>query len=61
MSMILSTALMLRQSFGLEHSAKKIENACDRVMNQGILTTDLGGKATTTDFTEAVITELRGA
>lgn len=61
MSMILSTAMMLRQSFGLENSAKKIEEACDRVMNQGILTTDLGGKATTTDFTEAVITELRGA
>ncbi|WP_375179973.1 3-isopropylmalate dehydrogenase [Enterococcus rotai] len=61
MSMILSAAMMLRQSFDLENSAKKIENACDRVMNQGILTTDLGGKATTTDFTKAVITELRGA
>ncbi|MBM7689911.1 3-isopropylmalate dehydrogenase [Enterococcus ureilyticus] len=61
MSMILSVAMMLRQSFGLENSAKKIEEACDRVMNQGILTTDLGGKATTTDFTEAIITELRGA
>lgn len=61
MSMILSTAMMLRQSFALDHSAKKIENACDRVMNQGVLTTDLGGSATTTDFTEAVIKELRGA
>ncbi|WP_086312291.1 3-isopropylmalate dehydrogenase [Enterococcus sp. 7F3_DIV0205] len=58
MSMILSAAMMLRQSFGLESSAKKIEDACDRVMNQGILTTDLGGTATTTDFTEAVIKEL---
>lgn len=61
MSMILSTAMMLRQSFALDHSAKKIENACDRVMNQGVLTTDLGGSTTTTDFTEAVIKELRGA
>ncbi|WP_206911701.1 3-isopropylmalate dehydrogenase [Enterococcus sp. DIV0840] len=61
MSMILSAAMMLRQSFGLENSAQKIETACDRVMNQGILTTDLGGKSTTTDFTEAVISELRGA
>ncbi|MBO0469712.1 3-isopropylmalate dehydrogenase [Enterococcus sp. DIV0242_7C1] len=61
MSMILSAAMMLRQSFGLERSAQKIEAACDRVMNQGILTTDLGGKATTTEFTEAVLTELRGA
>lgn len=61
MSMILSTAMMLRQSFALEHSAEKIENACERVMNQGILTIDLGGSATTTDFTNAVIKELRGA
>ncbi|MEI5991671.1 3-isopropylmalate dehydrogenase [Enterococcus termitis] len=61
MSMILSVAMMLRQSFGLENSAQKIEAACDRVMNQGILTTDLGGKAITTDFTEAVLKELRGA
>lgn len=59
MSMILSAAMMLRQSFGLESSAKKIENACDHVMNQGILTTDLGGKATTTEFTEAVIQALQ--
>lgn len=61
MSMILSSAMMLRQSFGLESSAKKIEDACERVMNQGILTTDLGGNATTTEFTEAIIKELRGA
>ena len=61
MSMILSVAMMLRQSFGLENSAQKIEAACDYVMNQGILTTDLGGQATTTEFTEAIIKELRGA
>lgn len=60
MSMILSTAMMLRQSFGLENSAEKIEAACDDVMNQGILTTDLGGNATTTEFTEAIIKKLRG-
>lgn len=59
MSMILSVAMMLRQSFGLESSAKKIETACDTVMNQGILTGDLGGTATTTEFTEAVINELK--
>lgn len=59
MSMILSVAMMLRQSFDLENSAKKIETACDTVMNQGILTGDLGGTATTTEFTEAVINELK--
>lgn len=59
MSMILSVAMMLRQSFGLESSAQKIEQACDTVMNQGILTSDLGGSATTSEFTEAVITALQ--
>jgi 3-isopropylmalate dehydrogenase len=58
MSMILSAAMMLRQSFGLETAAKRIETACDQVMNQGVLTVDLGGKATTTEFTDAVIQAL---
>lgn len=59
MSMILSVSMMLRQSFGLEASAKKIEQACDQVMAQGILTTDLGGSAKTDEFTKAVLNELK--
>lgn len=59
MSMILSVAMMLRQSFQLETAAEKIETACHRVMDQGILTKDLGGKATTSGFTEAVIQALK--
>lgn len=59
MSMILSVAMMLRQSFGLEDAAKKIELACNRVMDKGILTKDLGGTASTSDFTDAVLETLK--
>ncbi|MDH6365739.1 3-isopropylmalate dehydrogenase [Enterococcus sp. PF1-24] len=59
MSMILSVAMMLRQSFGWEDSAKKIEAACDAVMAAGILTSDLGGQATTSEFTQAVVAALK--
>lgn len=59
MSMILSVAMMLRQSFDLEKTAQKIEAACNQVMNQGVLTKDLGGNATTSEFTEAVMNELK--
>ncbi|MBL1230236.1 3-isopropylmalate dehydrogenase [Enterococcus sp. BWB1-3] len=59
MSMILSAAMMLRQSFGMEDTAKKIEAACDKVMNAGVLTRDLGGSAGTQEFTDAVINELK--
>ena len=59
MSMILSAAMMLRQSFGEEDAARQIEVACDNVMNAGVLTRDLGGSAGTQTFTQAVISELR--
>ncbi|MFC4770988.1 3-isopropylmalate dehydrogenase [Enterococcus hermanniensis] len=55
MSMILSIAMMLRQSFAEEHAAQLIEKACDQVLAQGIATSDLGGTASTTEFTAAVI------
>ena len=58
MSMILSVVMMLRQSFGWEEAAQGIEAACDQVMNAGILTGDLGGTATTTEFVEAVMQKL---
>ncbi|WP_086349281.1 3-isopropylmalate dehydrogenase [Candidatus Enterococcus clewellii] len=59
MSMILSTAMMLRQSFGLEETAQRIERSCDCVMKAGVLTKDLGGNAGTQEFTEAVLKELK--
>lgn len=59
-SMLLSVAMMFRQSFNDVNSAELIENACDTVMNQGILTGDLGGTAKTTEFVDAVIDVIKG-
>ena len=58
-SMILSAALMLRQSLGLHDIADRIEAACEAVMNAGTVTADLGGTTTTTEFTQAVIEQLK--
>lgn len=57
-SMILSVAMMLRQSFQEETAAATIEVACDTVLKQGVFTSDLGGQASTTEFTDAVVKEL---
>lgn len=57
-SMILSAVLMLRQSFDLPDLADQIESAVYHVMNEGIVTGDLGGKATTSEFTQAIIAAL---
>ena len=38
-SMILSVAMMLRESFDETEGAELIENAVDKTLNQGILTT----------------------
>ena len=57
--MILSAALMLRQSFGFHDIADQIEEACEAVMNAGTVTVDLGGTTRTTEFTQAVIEQLR--
>ncbi|GMA46032.1 3-isopropylmalate dehydrogenase [Tetragenococcus muriaticus] len=57
-SMILSASLMLRESFDMYEESQKIETACFKVMEEGVLTKDLGGTASTTDFTAAVITKL---
>ncbi|GCF95179.1 3-isopropylmalate dehydrogenase [Enterococcus florum] len=60
-SMILSVALMLRQSFQENAAAQAIETACDTVLKKGIMTGDLGGTASTADFTQAVLSEMKGA
>jgi 3-isopropylmalate dehydrogenase len=60
--MILSVALMLRYSLGLENEAAEIEQAVERVLDAGIRTADLVGQGqgfTRTDvFTDAVISAL---
>ena len=57
-SMILSVAMMLRESFGEIAGAEMIENAVDKTLNQGILTRDIGGQTSTADMTAAIISNL---
>ncbi|WP_434349714.1 3-isopropylmalate dehydrogenase [Streptococcus sp. KHUD_014] len=57
-SLILSVAMMLRDSFGRYEDAKRIENAVEASLAVGILTRDLGGQASTREMTEAIIARL---
>jgi 3-isopropylmalate dehydrogenase len=40
--------------------ADQMEQACYQVMEDGVVTCDLGGNTTTTEFTNAVIKKLGG-
>ncbi|MBM7095437.1 3-isopropylmalate dehydrogenase [Bacillus sp. H-16] len=59
LAMILSTALMLRHSFGLDHEAQIIENAVKEALDRGYHTADLqvhgGQKLRTKEMTEKVV------
>ena len=57
-SMILSVAMMLRDSFGRYEDADRIEDAVEATLAAGILTRDLGGQASTKEMTEAIIARL---
>ena len=57
-SMILSVAMMLRDSFGRYEDAKRIEDAVEATLAVGILTRDIGGQASTREMTEAIIARL---
>jgi 3-isopropylmalate dehydrogenase len=52
---ILSTAMMLRHSFHLEPEAAAIESAVERVIVEGIRTTDIGGTCGTGHVTSAIV------
>lgn len=60
---ILSTALMLRYSLGLDEAAKRIEDAVESVLNKGIRTIDIAeNKAEavgTKEMTEHIIAEMK--
>jgi 3-isopropylmalate dehydrogenase len=60
---ILSAAMMLRLSFGLEKEAAAIETAVENTLNKGIRTKDIAKKDEKTvscaDMTKAVISEIR--
>ena len=57
-SMILSVAMMLRDSFGRYEDAQRIEHAVEETLAAGILTRDIGGQASTREMTEAIIARL---
>jgi 3-isopropylmalate dehydrogenase len=57
---ILSAALLLRHSLGLDAEAASIERAVDDVIAHGQLTADLGGKSGTRDVTASVVAALDG-
>ncbi len=57
-SMILSVAMMLEESFDLVQAGQTIRQAVEAVFAQGIFTKDLGGSASTKDMTEAIIAQI---
>jgi 3-isopropylmalate dehydrogenase len=58
LAMILSAAMLLRHGLARSDDAARIESAVDRALEGGLRTTDLGGTATTTEATRAVLKEL---
>jgi 3-isopropylmalate dehydrogenase len=58
MAMILSAAMMLRHSFGLEAEAARIEAAVAKALEDGIRGGDLGGSAGTREIGDAVLARL---
>jgi|TARA_R100001244_G_scaffold20643_8_gene21610 3-isopropylmalate dehydrogenase len=57
-AMILSVAMMLRHSFGMETEAVRTEAAVAAVLAKGVLGHDLGGNASTTEIGDAIVAEL---
>ncbi|MEO0063070.1 MAG: hypothetical protein RLZZ08_1630 [Pseudomonadota bacterium] len=58
MAMILSLAMMLRHSFGLEEQAARVEAAVSRTLADGVKGADLGGSAGTAAIGDAVVDRL---
>ncbi|KAF7291033.1 3-isopropylmalate dehydrogenase [Mycena chlorophos] len=57
---ILSAAMLLRYSFGLEKPAKAIEDAVRKVLDTGVRTKDLGGEAGSEEIGDLIVKELKG-
>jgi len=57
---ILSAALLLRHSLGLEREADAVEAAVDAVLTSGARTADLGGQLSTREMADAVLSQLAG-
>jgi 3-isopropylmalate dehydrogenase len=58
MATILSAAMLLRHSYGLEEQAARIEAAVAKVLAQGVRGGDLGGSAGTREIGDAVLAAL---
>jgi 3-isopropylmalate dehydrogenase len=56
---VLSVALLLRFSLGLEEEARMVEQAVDGALARGIATPDLGGTASTRMMGDAILQELK--
>ena len=56
--MILSAAMLLRMSLGLDAEARMIEDAVHSAIADGVRTRDLGGTATTASFGDTVVARL---
>ena len=56
---MLSAALLLRHSLGLEAEARAIEAAVERAIDGGALTRDLGGGLGTREMNAAILANLR--
>jgi 3-isopropylmalate dehydrogenase len=55
---ILSTAMLLRHSLGLEQEAAAVEKAVDETITAGCRTGDLGGKLSTKQMADEIISRL---
>jgi 3-isopropylmalate dehydrogenase len=55
LAQILSLAMLLRWSFGLEDQAKRVEAACVAALDKGARTRDLGGTLSTQAMGEAAL------
>ena len=58
MATILSAAMLLRHSLGLEAEAARIEAAVAKALGDGVRGGDLGGKAGTSQIGDAVLAHL---
>ena len=56
--MILSTAMLLRHSLGLDTEATAIETAVDQSITEGVRTVDVGGKLNTRQMADEIISRL---
>ncbi len=53
------TAAMMLEHIGESEAAKRLDEVINKVLKTGPLTPDLGGKASTSEFTDAVINALK--